>query len=162
MHALRANRRLDCPINLKGVEGKRARSMGLPTGIWSGWTDHAYAEIGLTIGQEVAGRITAIDQMFIRQQILLLQIRMDVRQHVIVAGGGRGGFDMDNQVRAIVVSGFGEMRLIADPTYLVFDLKAGLRIVRGRLPLRGIEQFFVVQPTRQRTAQVILLPPDIA
>lgn len=59
---------------------------------------------------------------------------MDVGQHAIIARGGRGRFDVDDEMRTVLVAVFSEMRLVADPTQVAFVSKAGLRIVRGRLP----------------------------
>jgi hypothetical protein len=67
----------------------------------------------LLAGQEMGSfHITRIDHMGARQHVLVCQGLMDPGRHLHVLGGGWGGLDVYEEMRQVVVTGFGHMHLV--------------------------------------------------
>ncbi len=131
----------------------------MPTGIWHRVSQKGYAIILLGFHHLAYRHVALIDQMLPRRDFLVHQIFLDDRESVIVGLGGRGRFCLDNEVRCIFLTGFGEMRFVAHPVLAAFFTLARFRIIRGRGPdfLRG--QIVRPPPGNILSLLVIFLDP---
>jgi hypothetical protein len=75
--------------------------------------------------------IPRIDEVFVREQVVSGQMRMNDRRQCHVISGGRSRFPIGNQVRAFRLTGLGEMDLVAGPRGVPFRGRAGFRIAGG-------------------------------
>ena len=127
--ALRTGNGALLPVNGKGVNFVAS---GLLPGMFL--YDRA-EELNIIIGQAVVqqrcGGVTHIYQMLIGQQVALLEIVVDGIDGIDILFGGIDGMNMGNQVRCVLVAGFGEMDFVTHPFLRSFATVARLDIKRG-------------------------------
>ncbi len=104
------------PINLKLSRIKSGLLLGLPFVISTRWTNQINFVVLLAPVQQLGIDIASIDNVLIGQKLLLFEAFMDSGCPRVVGDGSRGRFNMRNQVRAVFLTGFGEMNLEAHPT----------------------------------------------
>lgn len=126
--ALRTGHLLGRPINGKAADIQAIGLPGLPAVIPQGWADHINLMGLLTVHQGFGGHRARIEQVFTRQQLVLGQMLVNRRRNTHL-GGGRRCFDVDHKMRLVVVTGFGEMALVARPGAATFGAKAGIHRV---------------------------------
>ena len=114
--AFRAGRLFGLPIDLKLSRVKSGLLLGLPFVISTRWTNQINFVVLLAPVQQLGIDIASIDNVLIGQKLLLFEPFMDSGCPRVVGDGSRGRFNMRNQVRAVFLTGFGEMNLEPHPT----------------------------------------------
>ena len=114
--ALRAGGLLGLPIDVKLARRETHLLLSLPFDIRARGANQIDTIVLLTAVQQLGIDIACIDQMLVGQQFLLLESFMDAGGSCIVGDKGRGRFDMGDQMRAVLLSGFRQMHLKPHPT----------------------------------------------
>jgi hypothetical protein len=127
--ALGADGDLSFPIDHKLSCSKPFCSYRLPTGISGNWTDQINAMLLLTGDQVVRRDISCIDKMLIGTKTTLNQIALNGRERFKIACGGRGGEHIGDQMRQIIITGFGQMYFVTGPLSLAFLAVASIWVV---------------------------------
>lgn len=82
-------------------------------------------------GDEMIGtHIARIDDLLAGRELAVCQVILDGGHHVIIGGGCRRRGDIRNQIRQIVIAGFGQMHLIAGLFGVTLFAVARIRVVR--------------------------------
>ena len=115
MLCLGAGHALSLPVNGEVRQIQRAWRARLPAGVDMDRPQQVnrvrVAAVQDAFGADVAG----IDQMLLRQKVLLHQLCMDRLQRVVVLLRRGCGLDLRDEVRQVVVATFGHVHLVADP-----------------------------------------------
>ena len=92
-----------------------------------------HVDLMLGVGGDESGGIhrAAIAQMHAREEITLSQVSRDGRPHDAIRGRRRGGHDPREEVRLIILTGFGDVDLLADPREATLGARPGLDLRRG-------------------------------
>ncbi|CAG0935951.1 hypothetical protein TFLX_04805 [Thermoflexales bacterium] len=131
--------------------------MRLPTGINIDWTDQINPMFFLAVQQEFGTHIARIHQMLLRTQRLIRQVLLDRRRSFIILFNGESSFYLHNEMRLILVAGFGQMDLVADLLNLALAPIAGFRIKRRANPLtNGRHSFPCTMSDLPRLNEVLL------
>ena len=123
--------------------------------------DHVDLMLGVGGDQEVRIDRAAIEQVRVGEEITLRQVSLDGRPHDAIRGRRRGGHNPRDEVRLIILTGFGEVDLIADPSDATLGAIPGLDVIRGG-DQHGGRQPLLYPPPAQRPRWVrVLLSPDL-
>lgn len=127
--SLGADGLLMLPINeeLAGID--TLLRVSLPLDVAASRTDYFDPVLRLSADQNGGGDVAGIEQMLTGCEICLPKIRMDRFGHDLIGGGSSAGSHMRDEVRSIVLTGFGEMHFVARPPCLALFPIAGLLIV---------------------------------
>jgi hypothetical protein len=111
---------LSLPIDGKLTRREACLLLGLPFDIGMGGADEINAKVLLTAVQQLRIDIAGIDDMLLGQQVFLLEPFMNGRGSCIIGDGCGRRFNMGDQMRAVLLTRFGEMDLEAYPTGRAF------------------------------------------
>jgi hypothetical protein len=112
--------------------------------------------------QQAGAGIAVIDQMFRRQQLLGRQSGLDARRHRVIGQRARCRDHMRDHVRSVIITSFGQMGLVTDPSQLALGAVASVYIVGRVDQLAGGRRVILAPPAYRlfRLWRVVLLPPD--
>ena len=157
-----AGRLLPLPVDLELLGGEALARPGLPAVIAAHWPEQFDVVLVPAGDQQFGVEEAGVDDMHARQEIALLECRMDRgRDRAIVRRPG-GRLDVGDQVRAVVVARLGEMHLVPDPLRRTFPRVMGLIVVgRADEDCRG-RQIARRAPVDARCIAAVLLDPGAA
>ena len=121
---------LSIPINLEVRDIEPGFLPGLPLTILSDWTNELDRVVAGTRYQAATMHVASIDELLCREQPNPIEFCLNRRQLPEIRGRGDRRFDLGQQVRVLVVTGFGQMHLVTSP---------------GRPALAGIARFGLVR-----------------
>src|SRR6185312_5500488 len=101
----------------------------LPTGAGGDRTKQFHFISVLTGHQMVSIHVARVHSMFCWQEVLSGKRLMDGSRHLHILGGGRGRFHMDEQMRMLLITGFGQVNLVSRPDRTAFDTEMGFWII---------------------------------
>jgi hypothetical protein len=134
--ARRTGRVLLVPIDLEMLDVKAGARASLPVIVSACGPQQIHPIVVPTLNEEVGVQEAGIHDMRARQQAPLLQRGMDLGGCRAVGCWAGGGFDVRDQVRQIILTGFGNMDFVADPLRGVLTGIVGFNVIRGADELR--------------------------
>jgi hypothetical protein len=97
--------RLPCvPVNHKIGGSKAFVFLPLPPLITTNWAEQIEVVLLLTFDQQLGINVAHVGEMYIRQQIALVQRLVNPGGHCIIGWGRDGGFHVRNQMRQICIT----------------------------------------------------------
>src|SRR5712692_7657731 len=156
---LRTSGTLGLPINAKASMINALSSFGLPTGA-TGDRPKELAPRGLlTAHQMRCIHIARVHHLFCGEELLVCQSLLDGCGHLHILGGGRRRFHMDEQVRSRLITGFGQVDLVAGPHRAACDAQMRVGVVGRAKKQRGGSNGVVASPAELAFVDHILLHP---
>lgn len=118
--------------------------------------------LGLTRQEVVGGDIAGIDDLLARCHLAGGQVGLNGGEHGKIRGRGRYDRHIGDEVGRIIVTGFGNMHLVARPLRLALFAVVGIRVIGGADQQRGGRQIASAGPAHRLVirAGVELLEPD--
>jgi hypothetical protein len=86
--------------------------------------------VGLSGDQEFGIDIAAVEQVHAGEEVALRQVLVDGGAHDAIRCGRRCGDHLGDEMGLVIITGFGEVDLIADPLQVTFRTVPGVSIVR--------------------------------
>ena len=120
---------LRLPVETKLGDCDPSWRVGLPSRVADHWPNHAHTMLSLTCHQHTGVDVANVEIMLTRQQILGRQISLDRRGQIAIGGRGGCGSDVCDQVGCVIITGFGQMGLVADPTGVALGFVARLDVI---------------------------------
>lgn len=127
--ALGTSNGLGLPVHDKVCDVIAVLLVCLQTGIWTHGSNQFDAVLRLTVDEVIDGDIASIDEMFGRQEPLLIECLMNLGQGLKVWLSGGGGFNMGQEVGRVGITTFGQVDFATDPARGAFAAEAGLNVV---------------------------------
>lgn len=115
---LRAERVVGVPVDHEWGGSEAVPCLPLPTLVVRHRANQGDPVLAPPGQERVGGDIARIDQLFPRRQLTGVQMRLNGGQHRNIGGRGRGGRHSGDQVGCLVVTGCGDMHLVARPRRL--------------------------------------------
>ena len=135
------------PADRELIGGEAFGFTGLPTGVRAGGIIELDAVQRSALDRKLGIDISRVDQMAIREQLLVRQSLVNGRKKVVIGGGGSGGLHVGDDVQEVLVAALRQMYSIADP-----GRRTLLRVMRFRIVRR-------VDHRGDRTNAFRLVPP---
>src|SRR5438270_10264684 len=160
--SFRANCLLAFPIDdeLAGINA--LLRVGLPLHIATGRTNHFDPILRLPADQNGCRDIACIEQMLAGGEVRLLKIGMDRFGHGLIGGGCSGCSHMRDEMRGILLTGFGEMHFIARPPRLALCAIACFWIIGRGDELVALRKILIAAPVDLALDPDVVLDPDAA
>jgi len=92
-------------------------------------------------------QIARVNNMLVRQKLLLLECLVDAFGDPIISDRGFRGLYVDNKVRVIIISGFGEMSFIPDPEQGSLFVVNRVEVIGRANKEGGRREIFFCSPT---------------
>ncbi len=157
-----AGRLLPRPVEAE-VGGREADPLArLPVVVQSRRAEEIRIVLPATRHEQIRIEEAGVDDMHRWQQRLRLERRVDRWRHLPVGGGGGRGFDVGDERRAVILTGFGEMDLVPDPGGRALLGVMGVQIVGRADAPGGGRQLLARPPPQHPILDRVLLDPHPA
>lgn len=125
---LRTDGLLSLPIDHELTGIKACLFACLPAVVGSRGANEIDLVVLLTLHEQLGIDISRVHNLLLGQRVFVFEAFMDKRRSRIIRDRGRGGFHVSNQMGCVLVTGFGQMDLIAHPggTALFTVLRLGV------------------------------------
>jgi hypothetical protein len=94
-----------------------------------GWAHDINLVDGLSSDEQLGIDIATIEQVYTGEEMARGQVILNERAHDTIRGGRWRGHDTSEQVRLIILTGFGQVHLVADPGDTTLGAISGLDII---------------------------------
>src|SRR5690348_9110045 len=159
--ALRTGHDVVLPVDGKPRDIEGARGMRLPTGIHMHRSNQVNSMLVAALQDPFGADIAGVDQMLLRQEVLLRELRVDRLERVVVLLGGGRRLDLGDKVRQVVVTALRQMYLVADPVEITLAAVPDLLVVGRAIPLTDRQHLLRGEALRMAVDLAILLRPRL-
>ena len=153
---------LPFPIDREVTDIQAIISLSLPTCINSNWSYEVDLVLCLRTDQCVRINVAAVKQVLSRQELFGCQRAVNRLQHLFIRHCSRCGFDIRDQVRSVIITGFSDVGLVPEPLSLALLAVASLWVVRRLDTLLAWREVVGISPLNLTIVQQILLDPGLS
>lgn len=122
------------PVHLKVRDIEGIWRACLPTRIGMHWPHEINRILVTTLQNPFGADLASVNQLFLRQQLLGRQLRLDGLERMVILWRRGWGFDQRDEMWQIVVAALGHMHFVTDPVEIALAPVAHLGIVGRALP----------------------------